>query len=136
MLEFIKIYLVALPVFFAIDLLWLGVVARNFYRSRLGDLLKDPVNWPAAIIFYLLFIVGLVIFAVKPGLEASSWMKVLTTGALFGFFTYMTYDLTNLATLKDWPFPIVVVDIIWGIVLSASVSIVTYFLVKALGLWT
>ena len=136
MIEFVKIYLVALPVFFAIDLLWLGVIARNFYRNQLGDLLKDPVNWPAAIIFYLLFIVGLVIFAVKPGLEANSWMKVLTTGAMFGFFTYMTYDLTNLATLRGWPFPLVIVDIIWGIVLSASVSIVTYLLVKAFGLWT
>lgn len=124
---FIKAYLVALPIFFAIDLLWLGVIAKNIYRNQIGFLLKENPNWTAAIIFYLLFIVGLVYFAVVPAIEKGSLLSALTVGALFGFFTYMTYDMTNFATLKDWPFRIVLIDILWGIVLSASVSSLTYY---------
>lgn len=124
---FIKAYLVALPIFFAIDLLWLGVIAKNIYRNQIGFLLKENPNWTAAIIFYLLFIVGLVYFAVVPAIEKGSLLSALTVGALFGFFTYMTYDMTNFATLKDWPFKIVLIDILWGIVLSASVSSLTYY---------
>jgi uncharacterized membrane protein len=130
LIEFVKIYFIAVPVFFLIDLVWLGVVARGFYAKQLGELLKSPPNWTAAIIFYLLFIVGLLIFAIVPALEKNSWTHVLIYGAMFGFFTYMTYDLTNLATLKGWPLRLVFVDIVWGIVLSAGVSGITFYLVK------
>ncbi len=129
-LTFFKIYLIAVPVFFLIDLLWLGVVAKGVYQKYIGHLMRPSPNWPVAIVFYLLFIVGLVIFAIYPALKDSSWTYALYFGALFGFFTYMTFDLTNWAVLKDWPWQIVIFDIIWGIVLSSSVSVVTYFVAK------
>lgn len=126
----LKLFFIAVPVFFVIDLIWLGVVARSFYVKYLGDMLKSPPNWTAAIIFYLLFILGLVIFVLVPGVEKNSMRHVVIYGAMFGFFTYMTYDLTNLATLKAWPIQIVIVDIIWGTVLSTSVAALTYFIYK------
>ncbi|MEK7724030.1 MAG: DUF2177 family protein [Acidobacteriota bacterium] len=125
---FIKIYLITLPVFFAIDMIWLGLIARNFYRENLGSLLKDNVNWTAAIVFYLMFIAGMIIFVISPALEKNSWTHALIYGALFGLITYATYDLTNLATLKDWSLTVVIVDMIWGMILSASVSTISYFI--------
>jgi uncharacterized membrane protein len=106
-------------------------LAKGFYQDKLGGFL-GPVNWTAAIIFYLIFIVGILIFAVAPALESQSLAKAVVLGALFGFFTYATYDLTNLATLKDWPIIVVVVDIIWGAVLSGSVAAVSYLIGKSL----
>jgi uncharacterized membrane protein len=130
MLFFLKLYLATVPVFFLIDMIWLGFVARNFYREQLGALLSPKVNWTAAILFYLLFIAGILIFAVLPALEKGSWSKAAVMGALFGLFTYATYDLTNLATLNKWPLTVVVVDIVWGMVLCASVASVSYLLAQ------
>lgn len=130
-LQLVYLYLLTVPVFFLIDMLWLGVVAKDFYQEKLVGLL-GTVNWTAAIIFYLLFIVGIIIFAVVPALDAQSWQKALLWGVMFGFFTYATYDLTNLATLKNWPMIVVVVDIIWGMVLSGSVALASYFIGKSL----
>lgn len=129
MTQYIYLYLLTVPVFFIIDLIWLGLIASRFYQTQLADFL-GPVNWAAAVIFYLIYIVGIIIFAVLPGIEANSIMKALVLGALFGFFTYATYDLTNLATLKDWPLTVVVVDILWGAVLSGSVATISYYLGK------
>ena len=131
---FLKLYAIALPVFFAIDMVWLGLVAKNFYAKQIGFLMKSNINWPAAIIFYLLFIVGLVLFVISPALEKHSWMYAVLFGALFGLISYATYDLTNLATMKDWPLLITIVDLIWGSVLAASVSTVTYFIAVKIGL--
>ncbi|MCX6783121.1 MAG: DUF2177 family protein [Candidatus Levybacteria bacterium] len=131
---FIKLYLIALPVFFAIDMIWLGLVAKNFYKNQIGFLMTPNINWVAAIIFYLLFIVGLVIFVITPAVEKGSWMYALLLGALFGLIAYATYDLTNLATLKDWPLLVTIVDLAWGAVLAASVSVVTYFITSKIGL--
>jgi len=125
---FFKIYGIALPVFFAIDMIWLALIARNFYKNQIGFLMKPEVNWPAAIIFYLLFLVGLVVFVIEPAVAKKEWLQALGKGALFGLITYATYDLTNLATLKDWPLTVVWVDMIWGTVLAASVSVITYAL--------
>ncbi len=122
---FFTLYVISVPIFFLIDMLWLGVVAKSFYQSRLGHLLGE-VNWVAAIIFYLVFLVGLVFFAIYPGVLASSWKIALIYGALFGFFTYATYDLTNLATLRAWPLSVTIVDMLWGTVLGALVSIGTF----------
>jgi len=122
------LYLLTVPVFFLIDMVWLGVVAKRFYRRHLGNFLSDTVNWPAALIFYLLFIVGILVFAVLPGLDKNSFSHTLVMGILFGFFTYATYDLTNLATMKDWPIVIVIVDILWGMVLSGSVASISYLI--------
>lgn len=124
----IKLFFIALPVFFAIDMLWLGLVAKKFYSQHLGFLMRPDVGWVPAIIFYLLFITGLVTFVISPAVEKQSWLNALLFGAFFGLITYSTYDLTNLATLKDWPIIVTIVDLIWGMVLSASVSIVTYLI--------
>ena len=105
-------YLLTTIVFFAIDILWLGLIAKGLYQKILGHLLAEQVNWTAAIIFYLLFIVGIFVFAIMPAVEKESFQYALIYGALFGFFTYATYDLTNLATLKDWPLKIVFIDIV------------------------
>lgn len=131
---FIKLYAIALPVFFAIDILWIGFVAKGFYARQIGALLKPDVNWVAAIVFYLLFIVGLVVFVIAPAMEKGSWSHALLFGALFGLVCYATYDLTNLAVTKDWPLLVTVVDLAWGGVLAASVSTVTYFIAHKLGL--
>lgn len=125
---FIKIYLIALPVFLGIDIIWLGLIAKDFYSKQIGFLMNTNINWTAAIIFYLLFIVGLVLFVIMPALSKKSWQKALLLGALFGLITYATYDLTNLATLKNWPLLVTFIDLLWGTILAASVSVITYFI--------
>ena len=131
---FIKLYIIALPVFFIIDMIWLGLIAKNFIREQIGFLMKTNLNWFAAIIFYLLFIAGLVVFVLSPSFEKKDWLNALYLGALFGLFTYSTYDLTNLATIKDWPLLVTIVDIIWGTVLSALVSLISYFVAIKVGI--
>jgi uncharacterized membrane protein len=126
MADFIILYLVVLVAFFAIDMLWLGLVARSFYRKHLGFIMAPRPNWVAAIVFYLLFVFGVVFFVVAPGLESGSLGTTLLRAALFGLITYATYDLTNLATLKDWPVIVTLVDIVWGVVLCVSISLVGF----------
>jgi uncharacterized membrane protein len=123
-------YLAMTVTFLAVDLLWLGIVAKNFYQGQIGMLMKDSPNWTAALIFYALFIVGIMVFAVLPHYQKNSFAETLLYGALFGFFTYMTYELTNYAVLKDWPLPIVFVDIAWGVVLASVVSLAGYFVAR------
>jgi uncharacterized membrane protein len=125
-----KLFFIALPVFFVIDMIWLVLVAKKFYQEQIGFLMKPDINWPAAIVFYLLFIAGLVIFVISPAVEKHSWVHALLYGALFGLITYATYDLTNLATLKDWPLLVTVVDLIWGTVLASSISVITYLVAQ------
>jgi uncharacterized membrane protein len=128
--NFIKLYLIAVPIFFLIDLVWLGLISKGVYQKYLGHLMRPTPNWTAAIIFYLLFIIGLVIFAIYPAIRNSSWSYAVIYGAMFGFFTYMTFDLTSLAVVKDWRWQIVIIDIAWGIFLSASVSVIAYLIGK------
>jgi uncharacterized membrane protein len=123
-------YLLTTIVFFAVDMTWLGLIAKDLYKKYLGGFLSDKVNWYAAIIFYLLFIIGIFYFAILPAVEKNSLVKAIISGALFGVFTYATYDLTNLATLKDWPLPIVFIDILWGAVLTGIVSTAGFYIVK------
>ncbi len=122
----IKTYLLTIPVFFVIDMLWLGFFAKDFYRSQLGVLLRTEFNWAAAGIFYGVFIIGILFFAAAPALESGDWKHALLNGALFGFMAYATYDLTNLATLRDWPLTVTIVDIVWGTVLSGLVALASY----------
>jgi len=129
----LKLYLLTVPVFFLIDMIWLGFVARNFYKEQLHSLLSPQVNWTAALLFYFIYIAGILFFAVRPGLEAGSFARACLSGALFGFFTYATYDLTNLATLRDWPVLVSVVDIGWGILLCTLVSGAAYLIGSRLG---
>ena len=127
---YLKLYALTVPVFFIIDLVWLGVVAKGFYQKNLKYILSPNVNWTAAIIFYLMYIAGILIFAVLPGVAKDSVRHAALWGALFGFFTYATYDLTNLALLKDWPLNIVVVDILWGVVLCAVVATLSFYIAR------
>jgi len=129
-LYYVKLYGLTVPLFFVIDLIWLGVVAKSFYQKNLKYILSPNVNWTAAIIFYLIYIAGILIFAVLPAVAKDSLRHAAVWGALFGFFTYATYDLTNLALLKDWPIVIVVVDILWGVVLCSTVSVLSYYIAK------
>jgi len=123
-------YLLTFMVFLMIDMLWIGVIAKNIYKKYLGGFLTDSVNWTAVFIFYFIYVLGISIFAIYPSVNKGSVYNVILMGALFGFFTYATYDLTNLATLKGWPLPIVFIDIIWGSVLSAVVSFSGFYIVK------
>ncbi|NDA62526.1 MAG: DUF2177 family protein [Chitinophagia bacterium] len=123
-------YFLTACVFFAIDLAWLGLLAKNLYRKYLGGFLSDSVNWTAACIFYALYILGIFIFSILPALEKNSWMYAISMGAAFGFFTYATYDLTNLATLKNWPVTIVYIDILWGTVLTGLVAAAGYWITR------
>jgi len=127
MINYLKLFLVTLVAFFAIDMLWLGLIARSFYRKHLGFIMAPTTNWTAAVIFYLLFILGILVFVVVPGLQQEqSLQTVLIRAALYGLITYATYDLTNLATLKDWPVFLSIVDIGWGTVLSLLVSYISF----------
>jgi uncharacterized membrane protein len=123
---FFKLYGVALITFFAMDLLWLGVVARGFYQAHMGHLMKPSVNWIAAVTFYLLFLVGLVVLVVLPAVERESLAHAVLLGALFGLVTYAAYDLTNLATLDGFPLKVALVDLVWGAVLCATVGAITF----------
>lgn len=129
LVQFVTLYVLTVPVFFAIDLLWLGVVAKRWYRQQLGVLL-GPVRWVPAIIFYLLYIVGILIFAVLPAVTATSLPLAAGLGSVFGFFAYATYDLTNLATIKGWPGLMSLVDMVWGTVLTGIVATVSYMLAQ------
>jgi uncharacterized membrane protein len=126
-------YILTTIVFFAIDMVWLGYIAKNLYRKYLGALLSDSVNWTAAIIFYLVFIVGIFIFVILPAVEKQSVLRALLYGAVFGFITYATYDLTNYATLKGFPLNIVIIDLAWGAVLTAVVSFAGYYITRWVG---
>ena len=126
--KFILAYLLTSLVFFAIDMVWLGLLAKGLYQRMLGPLLAEQVNWAAALVFYFLFIGGIFIFAILPALEKESWRYALLYGCLFGFFTYATYDLTNLATLRDWPVKVVVVDVAWGTLLCTTVASTSYWM--------
>jgi len=127
---YVKLYGLTVPLFFVIDIIWLGVVAKSFYQKNLKYILSPNVNWTAAIIFYLIYIAGILIFAVLPAVAKDSLRHAAVWGALFGFFTYATYDLTNLALLKDWPIVIVIVDILWGVVLCSAVATLSFFVAK------
>ncbi len=130
---YVKLYLLTLVAFLAIDGVWLGVVARNLYSKYLGYLMTPKTVWPAALLFYLLYVVGVLVFAVLPGLQAESLGRAALLGALLGLIAYATYDLTNLATVKAWPVLITVIDLIWGTVLTAAVSAVGFLIGRWLG---
>ena len=129
---FLKLYVLTIPVFFIIDIVWLGVIARGFYRRQLGFVLSPEVNWVAAVTFYLIYIAGIIFFAVRPSLASGSLSEAALLGGLFGFFTYATYDLTNMATIQDWPLKIVVVDILWGTCLCSIVAALSLLIARRL----
>jgi uncharacterized membrane protein len=130
--DYIKLYFVTLIAFFVIDMVWLGLIARTIYRNYLGFLLASTTNWFAVVLFYLLFILGILVFVVLPGLKDNSLKATLLRAVLFGLVTYATYDLTNLATVKNWPVLITVIDLAWGTILSVLVSYISFMVGKRL----
>jgi uncharacterized membrane protein len=126
-------YAGTLIAFLLIDAVWLGLVAKGFYRDQLGDLMLPSPNFAIAAIFYLFFAVAIAILAVRPGLEAASIWTAAGYGALLGLAAYGTYDMTNLATIKGWPLPLTIVDLIWGTVLTAGASACGYAAVRQFG---
>ena len=117
-MTYVIAYISTLVVFLAIDMVWVAGLAKNFYKDQLGDLMADPIRIGVAAGFYSVYIVGLVIFAIRPALQSESLGTAAIFGALFGFFCYATYDFTNLATLKGWPVKMVIVDLTWGTFIS------------------
>jgi len=115
-------YALTLIVFAVIDTLWLGLMGDRLYRPLIGAMLADDFRLVPAIFFYALYAAGLTLFAVMPGLAEGGWKKALIWGGLFGLFAYGTYDLTNLATLKTWSLKLSLIDMAWGMVVSASAS--------------
>ena len=121
----LRTYAIALVVFLIIDGVWLGLMSTRFYQPQIGDLLATRITWAPAALFYLLFVGGLLVFVVAPHSSRGGLGTTLWRAALFGVVAYGTYDLTNLATLKDWPLLVTVVDMIWGACLSVLVTFVT-----------
>lgn len=129
-MEIVRNYAITLVVFFAVDILWLGFIAKDLYAKHLSQFMGDGTNWPAAIIFYSIFIVGLLFFAINPALAKDSIKYAFLIGGFFGFITYSTYDLTNLATLKDWPLIISIIDILWGTILNAITAGISFYIIN------
>lgn len=129
-MSYVKMYVIAFIAFVVIDAIWLLFISKNLYQNEIGHLMADKAKLIPAIIFYLIFLVGLVYFVINPAVQNKDVTKLLLSAALFGLITYATYDLTNLATLKDWPLKITVIDLIWGTTLSTAVSYITYIVCK------
>ncbi|AKM81333.1 MAG: hypothetical protein UT13_C0001G0372 [Candidatus Pacebacteria bacterium GW2011_GWF2_38_9] len=128
----LKQFLVAFTTFLAIDGLWLTLIAKNFYAKHLGFLMAKTPNLTAALIFYLIYVFTMVVLIITPALQKGSLTTAILTGALFGLCAYATYDLTNLATIKDWPLLVTIVDLIWGTVLSGAVAGISYLVLTKL----
>jgi uncharacterized membrane protein len=131
MKSFFVCYLAALAALAVLDALWLGVVSREFYKARLGQMLLDQPLWWAAILFYLIHAAGVAVFAVPPAMTAGTWTAAVLYGAFFGFCVYAAYDLTNLATLRGWPMAVSLVDLAWGAVVTAAATLVAFLAVRA-----
>ena len=127
---YLKNFMITFIVFMTIDLIWLGVVAKKLYNKYLGYIMAKNINWLAAVIFYIIFVIGLLIFVIQPALAKDSLQHIILYGMAYGFITYATYDLTNLATLRDWPIEITIIDLIWGTTLSTLTSYFSYIIIN------
>jgi uncharacterized membrane protein len=130
MVKLISTYIIALVSFLALDMVWLGLIAKDLYKEKLGFILSPNVNWAAAIAFYLVYIAGILFFAVNPALKEMSWKVAVLNGTILGALCYATYDLTNMATIAKWPLLIVVLDIVWGTFITGLVAVITFLIKK------
>ena len=110
--------------FAAIDSIWLITMSTRLYKPEIGEMMAENFRLGPAIVFYLLYITGILVFAVQPALASGKWQTALVQGALFGFFCYMTYDMTNYATLKVWSLKVTILDLMWGTFLTGSAATV------------
>jgi len=129
-IKLVWLYLITFAAFLVIDFVWLTTMGDRFYRAQLGSLMREQANLPVALLFYVFYVVGVLVLAVMPGVEAESVVKAAAYGALLGFVAYGTYDITNLSTIRDWPVVVTVVDLVWGSVLTGSVATVGYFVAR------
>lgn len=129
-MSLIKDYFLTLVVFLAIDMVWLLFLAKKFYNEQLGYLMGKNPNLIAALVFYLLFVAGLLFFVIYPAMASGSWRNALVAGLFFGLVTYGTYDLTNLATIKDWPVLITVVDLVWGSFVTGCTALISFTIIS------
>ncbi len=129
-MKYVVAYISTTVIFLAIDALWLGIVAKNFYAQQLGDLMAKSIKFHIAAIFYLVYTVGIVVFAIGPALEAEKIVLAIGYGALFGFLAYGTYDFTNMATIRDWPTIVSVVDILWGTFITSVSATLGYLITR------
>jgi uncharacterized membrane protein len=133
-MRYVAAYGIALVIFLVLDAIWLGLVARGFYMSRIGDLILDQPRWAVAGIFYAAYVVGLVYFAISTGMNGGGPAVAALNGALLGFFSYLTYNFTNLSTMKGYDTAVALVDTTWGTFLGAAVSFLTVLALSAFGL--
>ena len=127
-----KLYFVCLLVFCTIDFLWVGIIAKHWYVKELGDLLVDSVRWGPIIGFYTLYAAAILIFAVQPSIKLGSWEHAMFYGAFLGLISYAAYDLTNLATLKNWPVLLATCDMLWGAFVTSATSLILFNLQRYL----
>jgi len=130
MMIYLTKFIVTFLIFLGIDGIWLGIIAKNFYSKTIGHLLADKPNLVAALVFYIFYVVGIIVFAINPALKEKSPTLAIQLGAFLGFIAYATYDLTNLATLKNWPLHVTLIDIVWGTFLTGSVSFLSCLILK------
>jgi uncharacterized membrane protein len=131
-MQYVVAYGASAAVFLGLDLVWLGVIAKGFYARALGDLLRDSPSLTVAALFYVLYVGGIVLFAIGPALHSQSWRTALVLGVLLGLMAYGTYDMTNLATLRRWPLELALVDLSWGSLLTGLAAAAGYAVVR----WT
>jgi uncharacterized membrane protein len=122
----VKLFGAVGAVMIALDLLWLGVIAKGFYGRELAALLRPEVRWGPALLFYFIYVVAIVVFAVLPAIEKQSLTRAIALGAFFGFAAYAAYDLTSLALIRDFPMKVAVVDMLWGAVITATAATAGY----------
>jgi uncharacterized membrane protein len=133
MLRPVFVYLLTLLTFLALDALWLGLVAKSFYKRHLGHLMTPDINWTAALLFYLLYITAVLVFVTAPAVRSGSPARAWLLGAFLGLVAYATYDLTNLATLKDWPVVVTIVDLVWGAAITSATSGASFLIARWIG---
>ncbi len=126
-MDIILTYIIALIIFLVIDFFWLRFIAKKLYDNMIGFILKENFNLTAALVFYIFYIAALVFFVIEP---AARWQSALFPGLFFGLVTYGTYDMTNLATLKNWPVKLTVIDIVWGSFLCGITSLLTFVIIN------
>lgn len=129
-MKILLVFIITMVIFAAIDLIWLGYLAKNLYEQKIGFVMADKINWIAALIFYIMYIGGILYFVIFPSLETGEWQTALLKGAILGVLCYGTYDLTNMATLKNWPYEIVIIDILWGAFLTGLTSTLSYIIAQ------
>lgn len=129
-MKILLVFIITMVIFAAIDLIWLGYLAKNLYQQKIGFLMADKINWIAALIFYIIYISGILYFVIFPSLETGEWQTALLKGTILGVLCYGTYDLTNMATLKNWPYEIVIIDILWGAFLTGLTSTLSYIIAQ------